>query len=63
MPSRSDKSETPYSSENQNLRPDGEGRPPQPGSTPEGAEGSAVGSKTRTDPQTGEPTGRTPEVG
>ena len=63
MPSRPDKSETPYTSENQNMRPDREGSPPQPESTPAGSEGSAVGGKTRTDPNTGEPTGGTPQAG
>lgn len=63
MPSSADKSEAPYASENQNIRPDGDGRPPKPESTPKGAEDSAVSSKTRTDPQTGEPTGGRPDVG
>lgn len=63
MPSQPDKSETPYTSENQNIRPDGEGRPPKPESTPPGAGSSAVSDKTRTDPNTGVPTGGKPQKG
>lgn len=63
MPSEPDKSETPYTSENQNIRPTPGGGPPKPESTPRGSEGSSVGSKTRTDPNTGVPTGGVPEAG
>lgn len=63
MPSRTTTPEAPYTSENENMRPDGDAGPPQAASTPKGAEHSAVSSKTRTDPQTGEPTGGKPEAG
>ncbi len=43
--------------ENENLRPPTEpGHAPRPATEPEGGEGSARNSKTKTDPATGEPT-------
>lgn len=40
--------------ENEDLKPVGEGRPPRPATEPHGAEGSERTSKTRTDPASGE---------
>lgn len=39
--------------ENENQRPDGEGRPPRPATEPRGSEGSSNSGETRTDPATG----------
>jgi hypothetical protein len=40
--------------ENEDLKPSGEGRPPRSASEPRGSEGSARGPKTDTDPASGE---------
>ena len=40
--------------QNDQLRPDGKGRPPRPATEPEGAEGSSRSAKTATDPGSGE---------
>lgn len=40
--------------ENEDLKPAGEGRPPRPASEPHGSEGSERTPKTRTDPASGE---------
>ena len=40
--------------ENENLRPDKDGRPPRPATEPKGAEGSSNSGETDTDPATGE---------
>jgi len=41
--------------ENENLRPDGDGRPPRSASEPKGAKASVKSGKTATDPSTGAP--------
>lgn len=41
--------------ENENQRPDGEGRPPRPATEPAGSEGSSNSGDTETDPATGKP--------
>lgn len=46
-------------SENDILRPDGEGRPPRPATEPKGAKWSTRGATT-TDPGTGEPNPKGP---
>ncbi len=43
-----------HATENENLKP---GESPRPSTEPEGSEGAAKTSKTRTDPSTGAPTG------
>jgi hypothetical protein len=41
--------------ESENLRPEGEGRPPRPATEPPGAKGSQQTPKTLTDPGSGAP--------
>ena len=41
--------------ENEELRPDGDGRPPRPRSEPRGSKPSQVSDKTLTDPGSGAP--------
>jgi len=41
--------------ENEDAKPDGNGKPPRPATEPEGSQGSSRNSKTATDPATGEP--------
>lgn len=43
-----------HETENENLKPTGDGRPPRPATEPAGAEGSQQSPKTRTDPGSGE---------
>jgi hypothetical protein len=43
--------------ENEDLKPVGEGRPPRSANEPRGAEGSERNAKTRTDPASGEQEG------
>lgn len=38
-----------------NLKPQGEGKPPRPATEPDGAQDSTRNSETATDPATGEP--------
>ena len=45
---------TDRSTENEALRPAGDGRPPRPASEPQGAQDSQDSAKTRTDPGSGE---------
>lgn len=40
--------------ENENLKPDGDGRPPRPATEPDGAGDSSDSGQTDTDPATGE---------
>ncbi|HEY5409584.1 MAG TPA: hypothetical protein VIJ94_02545 [Caulobacteraceae bacterium] len=40
--------------ENEDLKPVGEGKPPRQASEPKGSEGSEVGPGARTDPSSGE---------
>lgn len=41
--------------ENEDLRPDADGRPPRPATEPKGSEGSSNPGGTATDPATGKP--------
>ena len=43
--------------ENENLRPDGDGEPPRPATEPRGSKGSSNSGETATDPATGEQNG------
>ena len=45
----------PYTRDYETERPDGDGEPPRPASTPRGSQDSAKNDKTLTDPMTGEP--------
>lgn len=49
-------------SENDNLRPAGDGKPPRPATEPPGAEWSTRSTKTATDPGTGAPNRRGPKA-
>ena len=40
--------------ENENLKPAGDGEPPRPATEPSGADGSSNSGETATDPATGE---------
>jgi hypothetical protein len=44
--------------QNEDLKPSGEGRPPRQASEPRGSEGSARTPRTRTDPASGEQGGK-----
>lgn len=39
--------------ENENLRPDRDGKPPRPATEPKGSKGSSNSGETQTDPATG----------
>jgi hypothetical protein len=49
--------------EDENLKPVGEGRPQRPATEPRGAEGSARSGKTRTDPASGVAIGNAEDPG
>lgn len=53
----------PYATEEESQRPGpASGAQPRSPTEPAGSEGSSTTSKTRTDPQTGEPTGGRPDT-
>ena len=50
-----DPARLPRQTENENQRPDGDGKTPRPATEPRGAEGSSNSGETATDPATGTP--------